>query len=293
MAPPLRFIRPKTMYEVVVRTVDGRLLLRPDAAFTKRLLGAIGHALSYYAVALHAFVFLSNHGHVMATSETGESFVRFFQMLNRNIAEAVRSLRGWSGQVLVRYRPIPILDDLAALRRLRYLLSNSVKEGLVAHPLEWPGASTARALQTGEPIETDWPVRTRGRRRSDARELERNVIQLEPLPCWAQLSPDERRKRVTTLMDDVAEEARVLRGGRPALGIEALLAANPETPIDLEWEPAPVAHFSDKATLAAYLADEQAFKSTYRAAAAAQRAHHVPSDFPLHGFPSPMPFRAE
>ena len=40
--------------------------------------------------------------------------------------------------------------------RLKYLLANGVKEGLVESPLDWPGVSCAKALVHGEPLEGYW-----------------------------------------------------------------------------------------------------------------------------------------
>ena len=62
-------------------------------------------------------------------------------------------------------------------------------------PLEWPGLSTAQALCNGDQqLEGDWYDRTglyRARRRGEdlvERDfLERVLVVLDPLPCWAYL----------------------------------------------------------------------------------------------------------
>ncbi len=38
-------------------------------------------------------------------------------------------------------------------RKLKYLLSHGVKEGLVESPYDWPGVHAAHSLVSGEPLE--------------------------------------------------------------------------------------------------------------------------------------------
>ncbi|HSJ74704.1 MAG TPA: hypothetical protein VK899_00705, partial [Gemmatimonadales bacterium] len=51
-------------------------------------------------------------------------------------------------------------EEAAQVDRLIYVLSNGVKEGLVARVEEWPGVHSAHALLTGEPLEGIWYDRT-------------------------------------------------------------------------------------------------------------------------------------
>jgi hypothetical protein len=61
-----------------------------------------------------------------------------------------------------RYQAIVVSDEPEAqVTRLRYMLSQGVKEGLVAHPAEWPGASSVKALLEDSPIEGLWFDRTK------------------------------------------------------------------------------------------------------------------------------------
>jgi len=52
----------------------------------------------------------------------------------------------WPGRFWERrYRPIPVTTDAAQLDRMRYISANGTKEGLVAHPCDWPGACASAA----------------------------------------------------------------------------------------------------------------------------------------------------
>jgi len=55
------------------------------------------------------------------------------------------------------------------------------------------------------------------------------AIELAPLPCWADLSPQEYRRQVRELVEGLVEEeqARRPREGRTVLGAEAVMAQDP------------------------------------------------------------------
>jgi len=277
------------MYEVVIRTIDGRRLLRPVPELTDGVNGVIGRALTLYPIELHAHTYLSNHGHLQLSSVGGDDVSTFVGYLNRNTAEVVKSVTGHRGPVWTRFRPIPILDDRASVRRLRYIISNSVKEGLVESPLDWPGPSSTRALVTGEPIEGDWIVRRPGHRRAQGKP-ERYRINLTPLPCWAELAPSERAARVQEIIDDVVAEGRRERDGRPVLGIERLLAQDPFEPTAIEETAPPVAHFSEATIFEEYREAQRQFRDAHRRASADHR--DTPDSFPPFGFPARPTFRS-
>src|SRR5512134_392687 len=198
MAHPLRWFIPGMLYEYTTRTIQERFLLRPSAEATALIFGVIARAQQLYDVRLHGFVYPSNHGHQLASADDGEQLSAFVGYINGNVAKRVGWLHRWSGTFWGRRaRPIPILDDVAAVDRLRYLMSQGVKEGLVNSPLDWPGASSVGALLGDMTIGTRWVDRDglRAARRSDPETPEAEftshpVIKLSPLPCWAHLSPD-------------------------------------------------------------------------------------------------------
>jgi REP element-mobilizing transposase RayT len=78
-------------------------------------LGRDGRALALYPVALHAFVFMSNHWHALLTTPDGETLARFVQHVNSNVAKAIKEETGWTGRVWQRRAAnIAVLDDDAA-----------------------------------------------------------------------------------------------------------------------------------------------------------------------------------
>ncbi len=83
---------------------------------------------------------------------------------------------------------------------------------------DWPGAHAVRALLKGEILEGLWFDRTQeylARRRGETFDrlqyATREVLELDPLPCWKHLSEEERRRRIEALVEDIEAETTVRR----------------------------------------------------------------------------------
>ena len=221
---------------------------------------------------------------------------------NGNLAREVGHLTGWTDRVWARrYQAILISnEEVAQVDRLTYILSNGVKENLVARVEEWPGAHSAHALLTGEPVEGIWIDRTLARhlrlRRQTPKpgqvEIRQTVI-LSQLPCWKHLSPEAYRARVADLVGQIeatATSERLKRGVEP-LGVEKVLAQNPETrPETLDRSPAPFIHAATR-TIRKELREAYGwFVAAYREAAEKLRNGDRNAAFPPGSFPPHLPF---
>jgi hypothetical protein len=84
--------------------------------------------------------------------DTARQLALFMAYVNSNIAREVSHLHGWPDKIWSRrYQGIVISDEEAAqTARLKYLLANGCKEGLVKRPQDWPGVHVAKALIQGE-----------------------------------------------------------------------------------------------------------------------------------------------
>jgi hypothetical protein len=65
MARPLRFITSETTVDITIRTVQGRLLLRPSEELNALVVGVLGRAQEMYNIAVHAVFVASNHFHLI------------------------------------------------------------------------------------------------------------------------------------------------------------------------------------------------------------------------------------
>ena len=72
MGQPLRMFEPEHIYFITNRTLQGRLLMRPSKTINNTVGGIIAKAQEKYAVDIFAFVFTSNHFHIMLRTKEGQ-----------------------------------------------------------------------------------------------------------------------------------------------------------------------------------------------------------------------------
>ena len=241
---------------------------------------------------IHAFVFMSNHYHLLISVPDARRMAEFMRYFNSNLAREIGKLRGWRDKVWSRrYQAIVVSDeDRAQIGRLKYLLSHGVKEGLVEHPAKWPGANTVDALVKGETSLT-------GRWRDRSREFQAHIatgrcavfynegrVTVTPLPCWEGHSRKWIATRVGELIETILEDA-------PAGSPGDLTEPDPtQRPSKLKREPAPYFHCATrkmrKILYEAYLW----FVAAYRQAAEKLKAGQLEVPFPEGCFPPPRPF---
>jgi hypothetical protein len=295
MAHPLRWFVPDTVYEYTTRTIQERFLLRPSAQVRALVLGIVARGLLFYpAVRMHAFAFLSNHWHTLVSSSCGEQLAAFMGYVNGNVAQEIGRIHGWRGRFWARRtRAISVLDDAALIDRLRYLLAQGVKEGLVARPEDWPGATSTPWL-LGEELVGIWidrDLETRARKRKTPTDpsvyTHKHKVRMEPLPCWSHLTRDEIAARTRALIDEVVAEARSRYAS--VVGVDKILAQDPHAaPAEPARGPAPLCHASSQPVRAAFRTAYLAFVTAYRAAVDKFRASSIweKGGFPPGSFPS-------
>ena len=157
-----------------------------------------------------------------------------------------------------------------------------------------------RALLDGEVLEGLWFDRTQeylARRRGEKFEplqyATREVLELDPLPCWEHLTEEQRRVRIAALVEDIESEiaARRKRTGAKPLGVAAVLAQNPlQRPKKTKKSPAPAFHAASKAVRRGLWDAYALFVAAYRAAAEKLRAGIRDVVFPAGSFPPALPF---
>lgn len=301
MARSPRHFLPGMVVEVTLRVIHGRFLLRPSDDLNEIVLGVLGRAQEMSGVRIHAFIFMSNHYHLILTVPNAKALARFEWYLNGNLAKEVGRLHGWKEKVWNRrYRAIPILDDVAMVARLEYLLSHGCKEGLVARPQDWPGASSLQAMLTGEPIRgfwfnrsAEWYARRRGKPMDKYAFATEHEVVLSPLPCWERLDPDQYRARIEAMIEHIEDKTRAhhRESGTTASGTADVLARDPhDHPDQPARSPAPPCHTSMRSLRKEFMADHYAFMDAYMEASALFRSGEVDTAFPADCFPPPAPY---
>jgi putative transposase len=98
-----------------------------------------------HGVAVHAYVLMSNHVHLLATALRPSSIPRTMQALGRRYVRYFNDLHGRTGTLWEgRYKSAPVESDRYFLTCQRYIELNPVRAGMVAGPGEHAWSSFRR-----------------------------------------------------------------------------------------------------------------------------------------------------
>ena len=282
--------------------MHGRFLLRPSRELNDIATGVVARAARRYGIGVVHFVVLSSHMHLLLVVPDAERLAAFMRFVNGNLAKEAGRLYGWHERFWSRrYRPIVVSDEAEAqVRRLRYLLEQGCKEGLVRSPRQSPGATGIEALLSGRPLDGWWFDRTKelyARRRGESfgryEHADREELQLTTLPCWSELPATDVRERCAAMVRAIEHETRerLEREGRSPLGVKRILAQDPHArPMRLSRSPAPRFHTASGTVRRRLEIAFRQFCDWYREASAALRAGKANVPFPPGSFPPRMPF---
>ena len=291
--------------EVTSRTLQGRFLLKPSPEANRRILGVLGRGLRRHPrIKLHAYVFLSNHYHLLASTPDAQELGAFVGYLNSNLARELGRLYRWRERFWGRrYRAILVSEEEPAqLDRLDYQLGQACKEGLVASPRHWPGVTWVRAVLSDRPDVGIWRRRVdesealrQGRTPAPGEFLDEETVRLSQLPCWRHLDGREYRARVGKRVAQIEKTTRELhrqRGSRP-LGRRAVLCQRPHHHAEsLHKTPAPRFHCASRVAREVLWAAYRLFVEAYRRAVLALKRGKRDASFPAGSFLPPLPLRA-
>lgn len=99
-------------------------------------------AASRHRLAIHAYVFMTNHVHLLASPDSEESAPKTMQSVGRRYVQYFnhrykRSGTLWEG----RYRATAVDAENYLFECMRYIELNPVRAGMVAHPRDYPWSS--------------------------------------------------------------------------------------------------------------------------------------------------------
>ncbi len=303
MARSIRFVPQNHVVETTLRTVHGRLLLRPTAETTRIVAGVIARAQQLYCMEIHAVVVMSNHLHFLLSPRDAKQLSSFMCHVAGNVARRVGSLVGWREKFWGRrYRSIIVSnEEEAQVGRLRYFLAHGAKEGFVLDPCDWPGIHCSRPLTEGTmTIAGVWHDgtaayrgRMAGKKKAPNAYGKAVEILLSPLPCWRDQSPKTQRQNVVALLDEIRCETRKRhsRSGTVPTGAHVVCSQHPHRrPRNAVRSPAPAFHTATRHAWQVLRRAYAAFLLAYREAAIALRSGQWPVAFPKGCFPPSLPF---
>ncbi len=284
MSRPLRFHpRSTTIYFVTDRCFQGRFLLRPSPKANAIIIGVLAHALARFRIQLYAHCFLSNHFHLLLSAPSAAELAAFMQYFKGNLARKLGRLHGWRETFWRgRYHARPVLDEAAALERMKYIFSNSIKENLVARVRYYPGVHCHHELVDGRTLRGVWENLT-AKRRTGRTTLEHHTLRCAKLPALAHLDDYAYRKAMTRSSNEVHE---ALDPQRKVLGQAKILAVHPHSAAtELHRRPQPICHTTCAELKRAFKTAYRCFVDAYRQAFEAFREGALATAFPPGGLP--------
>jgi REP element-mobilizing transposase RayT len=301
MPRPLRWIpEGGALVEVTCRTLQGRFLLRPSRRLNEIIVGILARAKRMYEVELCALIFTANHYHLLTWVPNAKVLASFMNYVNSNLAREAGRLAEWREKFWSRrYRAIVISDEeVEQVKRLKYVLSNGAKEGLVIRPQDWPGLHCIKALLEGEPLQGYWFDRTKeyaARNRGEDFEpfqyATPETLTLDPLPCWKGLTADQIQACAAELVAQIEAEAPAAQEGCEPLGVAAILSQDPHNrPCHSKKSPAPRFHAATREAFLLLYQGYSSFVSAFRDAAEKLRRGDLTVRFPVGSFPPPRAF---
>jgi putative transposase len=113
-------------------------------------------AAGEYGCAVHAYVLMTNHVHLLVTPCAADSLPRTMQSLGRRYVRHVNTVYRRTGTLWEgRYRAAPIDSETYFLACCRYIELNPVRARMVRHPRDYPWSSfPAHAHGKADPLVT-------------------------------------------------------------------------------------------------------------------------------------------
>ncbi|MDR7331066.1 REP-associated tyrosine transposase [Roseateles asaccharophilus] len=146
MARLPRLILPDQPHHVILRGNNRQAIFYSDLD-REYLLATLKEVAAQYRMAIHAYVLMDNHLHLLVTPPSAEALSRMMQSLGRRYvgwfnARHQRSGTLWEG----RFRAGLIEGERHLLACMRYIELNPVRAGLCNEAVQWPWSSAAHHL---------------------------------------------------------------------------------------------------------------------------------------------------
>ena len=298
MSQPLRMFEPDRIYFVTNRTMQGRLLMRPSKDINNTIGGILAKGQQKYNIEIFAFVFTSNHFHLMLRAPEGQ-LSDFLMYIESNIARKVGKKVDWHGKFWERrFSAEPVLDDDAMINRMIYVFSHGVKEGLVASPKEWPGLTCFAEAIEGVKRYFPWHnwsalSKARKKRQRVTRDhfVEFHSIKINPIPHLKHLDVKEYRKRLKKILEQAHAYGQERHGTKYFLGKQTILEQHPHSrPKTVKRSSRPLCHATCPVLRQTFRETYKAFHNAYKEASAAFRSGQWDTEFPLYSFKPPVPY---
>lgn len=213
-ASRIRYYDPKYLHEVTIRTNNGAFSFDPNNQdLNSKIVGLLFLASALYGIKIVALHFMTNHYHGLFEIPSSGNFCKFLMHFHGGLARLAHDALGTKGKFWSENKWVAVAqDEVSVARRIRYILGQAVKPGLVEHPIQFPGVSSAAAMVDGKPLlgkVIDLTKRYRDAQlKAGAGPLTSYVriveVAISPPRCWAHLSRGELQLRYRAIADEAA-----------------------------------------------------------------------------------------
>ena len=135
----------------IIQRGNNRQAVFSSAADYQMLLGLLGESARKFGVALHAYVLMDNHFHLLATPSTADGLPQMMQAAGRRYVRYFNDSQGRSGTLWEgRYRATVLHAERYLLPCMVYMDLNPVRAGLVVEAREhaWSSHQHYAGLRT-------------------------------------------------------------------------------------------------------------------------------------------------
>lgn len=159
MARQPRLVLPGHPHHLIQRG-NNRQAIFLDDDDRRKYLGMLRDAAQEHQLAIHAYVLMSNHVHLLATPSTLESFSRTMQSLGRRYVGWFNHRHGRTGTLWEgRFRTSLVDSESYLLACQRYIELNPHRAGLASGLLDYPWSSLMHHLGVRQdPLISEHPV---------------------------------------------------------------------------------------------------------------------------------------
>jgi putative transposase len=156
MARLPRFVIPGQPQHIIQRGNNRQVIFAADEDY-RFFRDAMVDAAANHGLAIHAYVWMSNHIHLLASPASGTAISKVFQSVGRRYVQYFNGRYGRSGTLWEgRYRATVVDSERYLLTLMRYIELNPVRAGLVAGPGDYPWSSYRRYAQGESGPNADW-----------------------------------------------------------------------------------------------------------------------------------------
>lgn len=156
MARLPRYVIPGQPQHIIQRGNNRQVIFAAEADY-QFFRDAVVESAEKHDLAIHAYVWMTNHVHLLASPGKDDSISKVFQSVGRRYVQYFnhtykRSGTLWEG----RYRATVVDSEQYLLTLMRYIELNPVRAGMVAHPRDYLWSSYAHNAHGDTGANSNW-----------------------------------------------------------------------------------------------------------------------------------------